>query len=352
MKINQIIRIIIPVFFLYLFACQPEEENILDMDMTEIEVENYLLDAEEMNIQLNQRIPDDMVTCSTTSFEIPLVSWPNAEVGTFSVNNSTDYLIVNFELDPSEEWYFKQTQLVVETTELNENPNRTRIKSKKYVFPVRHEKGTRSFTYKISFEDLKITLDNVEKCVTLTGIARLDNGNFRWGKFAIAQNMDLGKRHYWKSWLHEYCLAECTPPDPIALIDCATAWMDGIEYQYDMTELGYYDIFPSEMENKFVTLSVTDLASGQKIEVGDVKILFWGSPSEYDLFIEFRPLDGFDIQDAQIYVGILDPMRGPDKFKNLVTFTDQNSLVFKMKTDYDPIYLGIAATVCAEQQTL
>ncbi len=352
MKINQIIRIIIPVLFLNFFACQPDEEMIQDPAVIEQEVENYLMDAEEMSIQFNQRIPGDMTTCSTLSFEVPLVSWPDVEVGTFSVNNSIDYLIVNFELDPTKEWYFQQTQLLVETTELKDNPNKTRIKSKKYVYTVCHEKGTRNFTYQIPLKDLKLTRESVEKCISLTGIARLDNGYFRWGKFAVAENMDMGKRHSWKSWLHEYCLAECIPTVETVIIDCTTAWMDGLTYQYNTSELGYYDIFPSEMENKFVRLTVTDLASGQKIDVGEVKILFWGSPSEYDLFIEFRPLDGYDVQDAQIYVGILDPMRGPETFKNQITLTDQNSLVFKMKTDYEPIYLAIAATVCAEQVPL
>ena len=348
MKINHIIRIIIPVFFLQFFACQPEEDVMPDLSVMEQEVEDYLLDAEEMSIQYNQRIPDDIITCSTTSFEIPLVSWPDVRVGTFTVDNSLDYLIVNFELDPSNEWYFKQTQLLVETSEIKENSNRTRIKAKKYVFPVRHEKGTRTFTYQIPLKDLKLTRENVEKCISVTGIARLDNGYFRLGKFAIAEDMDLGTRHYWKSWLHEYCLSDCTPPATTSILDCTMAWMEGISYQYNGAEQGYYEVFASEMDNKFMPLSVTDPANGEKLSVGEIKILFWGSPSEYDLFIEFRPLDGIDIQDAKIYVGILDPLKGPDSFKNQVTFTDQNSLVFKMKTDYQPIYLAIAAMVCSE----
>ncbi len=351
MKINQIIRIIIPVFFLNFFACQQEEEAILDMSAIDQEVENYLTDAEEMGVQFNQRIPDDIVTCSTTSFEIPLVSWPDLEVGTFTVNNNEDYLIAYFELDPSNEWYFQQTQLLIETTELKENVNKIRIKSKKYLFTVRHEKGTRNFMYQIPLKDLKLTKESVEKCLNVAGIARLDNGYFKKGKFAIAEDMDLGTRHYYKSWLHEYCLTDCTP-EITAVVDCATAWMEGTTYQYSSTEMGYYNVFASEMDNKFVPLSVTDPISGQVINVGEVKILFWGSPGEYDLFIEFRPLDGYDIQDAKIYVGILDPLRGPDTFKNQITFADQSSLVFKMKTDYQPVYLAIAANVCSEQLSL
>jgi hypothetical protein len=352
MDLKYIIRIIIPVLFLNLFACQPEEEAIPDGSAIETEVENYLIDAEEMGVQFNQRIPDDIVTCSTSTFEIPLVSWPHNEIGKFTVDNSLDYLIVYFELDPSNEWYFQQTQLIVEVSENKENPNRFRIKSRKYLFTVRHEKGTRNYMYQIPMEKLKLTKEKVEKCVTLTGIARVDNGYFRWGKFAIAENNEMGNRNYWKSWLHEYCLAECTPPATSAIIDCATAWMEGISYQFNSSESGYYGVFASEMDNKFVPLSVTDPASGQKINVGEVKILFWGSSDEYDLFIEFMPLDGYDIQDANIYVGILDPLKGPDAYKNRITFTDQNSLVFKMRTDYQPVYLAIAATVCTEKALL
>jgi len=349
MDFKYIIRIIIPVFFLHFFACQPEEEAIPDLAMIEQEVDNYLLDAEEMGVQFNQRIPDDIVTCSTESYEVPLVSWPDVEVGTFSVNNDPDNLIVYFELDPGNEWYFQLTQLLVETSELKENPNRTRIKSKKYLFTVRHEKGTRNFMYKIPLKDLKLTKDKVEKCISVAGIARLDNGYFKRGKFAIAEDNGLGRKHSWKSWLHEYCLADCSPVATLPVIDCATAWMDGIAYQYNVTDLGYYTMLASEMDNKFFPLTVHDSATGQEIVVGEIKILFWGSPGEYDLFIEFRPLDGFDVQDANLYVGILDPLNGPDTFKNKITFTDQNSLVFKMKTDYQPIYVAIAATVCAEK---
>ena len=349
MKLKQIIRIIIPVLFLNFFACQQEEDVLPDMSVMEQEVEAYLMDGEEMGMQFNYRISDEIVPCSTTSFEIPLVSWPQVEVGTFSVDNSQDYLIATFELDPSEEWYFQQTQLLVEISELKENPNKIRIKSKKYLFTVKHEKGTHTFMYQIPLKQLKLTKESVEKCVTVAGISRLDNGYFKKGKFAIAEETGPETRHTWKSWLHEYCLADCTPPDATPVIDCATAWMEGTSYLYDGTELGYYSVLASEMDNKFVPLSVTDPDTGQKINVGEVKILFWGSTGEYDLFIEFRPLDGYDVQDAKIYVGILDPLNGPDKFKNKITFTDQNSLVFKMKTDFQPIYLAVAATVCTEQ---
>jgi hypothetical protein len=345
MKISAIIRIIIPVFFLYLWACQPDAENILEMDTTEQEVENYLQDAEERFILLNQRIPEDISTCSTTPTEIPLIGWPGVEMGMFSIDNNEEYLIAHFELDPANSWYLKQTKLLVVISELKDTPGRSFTKYKKYLYPVNHEKGTMSFTYQIPFSDLKLDQANIEKCISISGIARLDNGKYKLGKFAIAENRDTGKRHYWKSWLHEYCLAECVSPD---IFDCGIAWMEGLEYSYGLGELGLYDIFHSELVNKIVVLSVTDLLSGQKIEVGQVEILFWGASSDYDLFIEFQPYDGYDVQDAKIYVGILEPMREPDNFKNQITFPDQSSLVFKMKTDYEPIYLSIAATVCSE----
>jgi len=315
------------------------------MDTLEQEVENYLLDAEETYIGFNQRIAEDQTTCSAVATEVPLIGWPGVEMGSFLIDNSNDYLIASYELDPSSSWYLKQTRLVVVIREVKETPNKSFIKYKKYVFPVHHDKGTMSYTYQIPLSKLKIDKENVEKCISVAGIATLDNGKYKRGKFAIAENMDSGRNKNWKSWLHEYCLAECTDP---VIIGCATAWMEGLEYYFGTTEVGYYNIFTSELANKYVPLSVTDLASGTQIEVGQVEILFWGASGDFDLFIEFQPYDGYDIQDAQIYVGILEPMREPDKFKNLVTFPDQSSLVFKMSTDYQPIYLSIAATVCSE----
>jgi hypothetical protein len=32
--------------------------------------------------------------------EMPLISWPGTETGTFRVNNNMDYLIASFELNP------------------------------------------------------------------------------------------------------------------------------------------------------------------------------------------------------------------------------------------------------------
>ncbi|MBR9998610.1 MAG: hypothetical protein KFF73_06550 [Cyclobacteriaceae bacterium] len=349
MKKHQIVRMIIPVFFLHLLACQTEEDVVMDVTSTEMDVADYLLDAEERIVTFNQRISDNRTNCSATSLEIPLVAWPGLDVGTFTVNNNNDNLVANFEMDPSGEWDLKLTQLLIVVKETRETPKKTFIKTRKYVYPVHHEKGTRSFTYLIPLSDLKLTNDKTDKCISVAGIARLDNGYFRFGKFAIAENTVSGQRHTWKSWLHEYCISDCIQK---ISIDCGMAWMDGLTYIYNTTETGYYDIFHSEMENKYIGLYVTDIGSGQRIEIGDVEILFWGASSEYDLYIEFRPFEGYDILDAQIYAGILDPSRGPEYFKNSVTFADQNSLVFKMKTDYEPVYLGIAATVCSENNNL
>ena len=341
MKIYKIVRIIIPIFFLHLWACQPEEDMIQDESMLETEVDNYLLDAEVMDIQYDHRVAADESLCSAVSFEIPLISWPQTKTGTFTVNNSADYIIASFELDPDMLWDLQQTRLLIEVRETKNTPKKTFIKSKKYVYPVHHEKGTRSFTYKIPLSDLKLTKDKVDKCLLITGIANLDNKNFKRTKFAIAIN-DPDARSTWKSWLLEYCLSDCSQK----IMDVSSiAWMDGIPYEYNTTETGYYEIFASEMENKYVDLLVIDEISGSRIKVGEIEILFWGANSVYDLFIEFQPLEGYDVLDAQIYVGILDPIRGPETYKNPLIFTDQNSLVFKMKVDFTPVYVAIAATI-------
>jgi hypothetical protein len=228
-----------------------------------------------------------------------------------------------------------------------ETPRKTIIKTKKFLFPVHHVKGTHSFAYMIPLSDLKLTKDNVQ-CISVAGIARLDNSNFTLTKFAIAQN-NISKRISRKTWLHEYCLSDCSMK---RTIDHGIAWMDGIAYQYDDNETGYYEIFASEMENKYVDLFIIDDISGTRETIGKLEILFWGASSEYDLFIEFQPNEGYDILDAQIYVGILDPIRGPETFKDPVTFNNQNSLVFKKKVDFTPVYVAIAATVSSEKNNL
>jgi hypothetical protein len=211
-----------------------------------------------------------------------------------------------------------------------------------------------SFTYRIPLSDLKAGYTDNETCIYLAGIARLNNGKYRYGKFAIAQDNNRNGKYFWKSWLHKYCIAECIESvnSDCGTFDCATAWMEGTEYFYGETETGFYTSLPSELNNKYAILAVLDPVCGKRIEVGKVEIMFWGASSQYDLFIEFQPYDGYDIQDARIYAGILEPLREPDTFKNHITFADQNTLVFKMKTDYEPVYISITATVCTENNSL
>jgi hypothetical protein len=353
MKIYKIFRIIIPVFFLHLWACQQEEDIINDIihdeDMVETEVENYLFDAEEMNVSINDRIADITQPCTELSLEMPLISWPGTEAGIFRVNNNMEYLIASFELDPEGIWDLKHTQLLIEVQEIKENPKKTIVKTKKFLYPVHHENGTRTFTYMVPLSDLKLTNDQTNKCISVAGIARLYNQSYTRTKFAIGQ-YNMGKRISRKTWLHEYCLSDCSTTETGFV--SGTAWMEGISYTYNDNKTGYYEIFISEMSNKYVDLFVIDDVSGDKTKLGEVEILFWGASSAYDLFIEFQPIKGYDILDAQIYVGILDPIRGPETFKNPVKFTDQHTLVFKKRIDFTPVYVAIAATVCIESINL
>jgi len=353
MKKCKITRLILPFLLITFLACQNDEDSLMDTDVVEQEVENYLLDAKEKYISFNQRISDNITTCSEVSTEIPLISWPNIQTGTFIVDNNDEYLIADFEMDESADWYLQSTRLLITVKITSQSNNRFYTQYRKYVYPVKHEKGTKNFTYMIPLSDLKLDKTNVENCLMVAGIARINNGNYRYGKFAIAMERDTKGRYFCNRWLHEYCLADCILPDTSPpLIGCAAAWVEGIEYTYNFNEVGYYNTYSSEMVNNYPVLFVIDSETGKRIDVGDVEIFFWGASSVYDLLVEFRPYDGYDIQNAQIYVGILDPLRGPETFQNQVTFTDQNSLVFKTKTDFEPIYLSITATVCSEENVL
>ena len=39
---------ILPIFLFVFWSCQPEEESILDIDVDQLEIENFLIDAEEV----------------------------------------------------------------------------------------------------------------------------------------------------------------------------------------------------------------------------------------------------------------------------------------------------------------
>lgn len=352
METKNIIRIIIPVFFLHLFACQMEEEmikeeSLMDKEELEMEVDSYLFDAEEVNIDPKMRI-SDIASCVSDPLVIPLMIWPGTPTGTFTVYNGEDYLVAEFELDPSEEWDLFHTQLLITTTETKTTPGNTIYKTKKYVFPVHHKKGTRQYIYVIPFSDIRITDENIDRCFKVAGISKLKKDNNPAARFAIAEKEGF-KRRSWKSWLHEYCIVDCKNK---LEIQSGMAWMDGLAYTYNTVEKGYYEIFTPEMENKYIPLVMLHPDTGEKVEIGKVEIFFWGASSKYDLFVELQPDAGFDIPDAQIYVGILDPIRGPETFKNTVTFTDQSSLVFKKTIDYSPVYVSIAATACTEKNSL
>lgn len=198
---------LLPIFFLLFWACQPEEESILDIDVEEQEIESFLMDAEEVFItpSVNSRISDDMNVCSIPT-DFSLFINRNQEVGKVSITNSPEFLIVNYETDPG--YFLKQTMLVVIVEKKPKNSKRSFSgKYKKYVFPITHAKSTSEYLYQIPVADLKLN----NECLTIAAFARVATDEFknqRYKKFAIAKQEQSNARK-WKSWMLEYCFQEC-----------------------------------------------------------------------------------------------------------------------------------------------
>ena len=103
---------ILPLFFLLFWACQPEEESILNIDAEEQEIENFLMDAEEVFLtpSISGRKMEVVNPCSN-SMDVPLFIMRNEVVGKVSITNGSESLFVKYQVDPG--FTLEQTMLVV-----------------------------------------------------------------------------------------------------------------------------------------------------------------------------------------------------------------------------------------------
>ena len=194
---------LLPIFILLFWACQPEEESILNIDTEEQEIENFLLDAEEVYLtpSINGRIMEEINPCFN-SMEVPLFIMRNEKVGKVSITNGVESLFVKYEVDPG--FSLDQTMLVIIVEkEVKKYKRSFRSKYKKYVYPISHKSGTSEYVYEIPLKNLK------NECFTIAAFAKLNNSTNerKYMKFAIAKLQN--ESNFIKSWMLGYCLTEC-----------------------------------------------------------------------------------------------------------------------------------------------
>jgi hypothetical protein len=188
---------LLPILFIIFFACQPEEEQLLEFDPEMQEVEDILANAEVRYLDFSARVADDMTQCGESK-EYPLMWYLSRSVGKVVIYNTPDYLVVEFSLDPG--FILKKTELGIKIkNDINGSYDN-------YVYPVSHDDGIEKFTYKIPLTDFKAVPENL---IFKAEISAWKEPGLKPGKLikALAKDVNLEKKKY----LIEYFFEQCDP---------------------------------------------------------------------------------------------------------------------------------------------
>jgi hypothetical protein len=78
---------LLPILFIVLFACQPEEEQFMENDPDQLEIENFIADAEEVFLEPSARLMEDIELCGDP-LELSLKHYRYNAVGKAIISNS------------------------------------------------------------------------------------------------------------------------------------------------------------------------------------------------------------------------------------------------------------------------
>ena len=144
----------LPILFILFFACQPEEEQFMENDPDQLEIENFIADAEDLYLNPSARLLDDMDVCGE-ALELSLKYFGRYEMGKVIISNSEDALLINYETNPG--IILERTMLVL-VLEKKNNINGKYLfdkdKYKKVMYSMHHESGTTEFLYEIPKSEL------------------------------------------------------------------------------------------------------------------------------------------------------------------------------------------------------
>ena len=197
MRSPAILTKLLPLLFIMFFACQPEEEQLLEFDPEMQEAEIFLENAEVKYLDFSARLSGDMTQCGESK-EYPLMWYLSRSVGKVVIYNTPDYLVVEFSLDPG--FVLRKTELGIKIKKANHSSYNN------YVYPVNHDDGIGQYTYKIPLTDFKAILENL---IFKAEIAAWKEPGLKPGKLikALAKDVNLPTKNY----LIDYSFTQCDP---------------------------------------------------------------------------------------------------------------------------------------------
>jgi hypothetical protein len=306
---------LLPILFILLMACQPEEEKFLEVDPDIQEVENFIADAEEMFLDPSARIATDITPCGDP-IEVPLKAFHN-NVGNLYIVNTEDHLVVEYATNSG--YILHKTMLVVMIEK--QNPGNSKWKYAKYrkiILPVNHNKeDIDKYVYEIPYSKLDLTGN---ECVTIIGISKLkatNNPKNNRSIYALAKQSDNYSKSIFKRYFIEYCLQACendtNPDDGSCEIDCTYGFgvpSVDVSKSFSFEELGLSDWpwgYAYEISKEtLVRLPVKSTDSETAPVVGQVTLMI-----EDDLvYVYYKMNDNFSLSKTKLYVSADAPVSG------------------------------------------
>jgi len=301
-----------PILFILLLACQPDEEQFLEVDPEQQEVENFIADAEEVFLAPSARIAD--LTPCGDPIEAPIKAFKNI-VGNVSITNTSDHLLVEYSTYSG--FILHKTMLVVMIEK--ENPGKANwkyAKYRKFILPVNHKGDINNYIYEIPYSKLGLTGD---ECVTIIAISLLkdtNNLNNRRAIYALAKQGDNYSKSIFKRYFIDYCLQACNennPNDESCEIDCTYGFgipsVDVLK-SYTFEEMGLSDwswgyVHEIKQETLF-RLPIKSVDEETAPVDGQVTVMI---ENEY-IYVYYQMNDGLSLSKTKLYIGPEPPTSG------------------------------------------
>ena len=202
---------LLPILFIILFACQPEEEQFMENDPDQLEIENFIADAEEVFLDPSARLMEEIDLCGEP-LELSLQHYKYNEVGKAIVSNSAESLLINFEANDG--IVLDRTILVLILEKKNLITGKYLFDKDKYnkvMFSFRHEPNVTEHLYEIP----KSLLGEDTECVSMIAIAMVkeQNSDSKRTMFSFARQESQSDKFKFMNFFNEYCLQECSIPE-------------------------------------------------------------------------------------------------------------------------------------------
>ncbi len=308
---------LLPILLILLFACQPEEDQIMVDNTDQQEIENFISDAEEVFLDPNQmgRMAVDKEPCGEM-VSIPLKVYRNKVAGNISITNSPDMLLVQFASNP--EYSLYKTMLVLMIEDKRSSTKRWFYgKYRKLILPVVHEMGTQEFIYKIPYADLEL---EGNECISLIAFAFLntsENMDYRRKAFALAKPENNNHRGIFKRFFIDYCLQACAEQKAVDDISCQIECNFGfgipsveIANSYSFKDLGIEDWtwgYVHEIKNETLfRLPIKKDDNESAAIIGQVTVMIQNDIA----YIYFQMNDGYPMNKTSVYFSHAQPESG------------------------------------------